>query len=583
MGSGEHQNSEMELDTNQVDSIGIEHEKAIEEPSDIVAYEATGEDLPDGYYWSFNFIGTCTALCLSSVALYMYLLMPSAILAVINNDLGPSKSIAWWSIARTAAQSVTFTLVGRLSDIFGRRWFFIGGNLVALIGTVITAASMSVPQLIIGAAITGIGEAVQNSYNIALPELVKNKHRPIVISAVFASSAPFAAFGSIISTTMVKQGISWRWCFYLPLICIGIAVILLFFCYHPPVYSQLHSNSAEKTKMRQLRELDWVGIVLFIASLVMILLPLGWGGSLFPWKSAATISTLLVGAVLLAVFVFWEARQRGRNPLVPIQLITNRGFMALVACATVGSCCYFPTIFLWPQQIAHIYGITGTYAGWLSCTVGAATALGSMSTGFVIRAFGNSRWVILVASVGMCGFVAGLAALTPDNLNLGIAFTILGPFCVGIIEVSAMALAPLFCLPEDLGLASGLLGTIRSAGASVATAIFSSVLSTRLAVTIPTAITPAAEQAGFDMSKIATLAGAARAGTLDKVPGITHAVIDAVTAALPNAYAAAFKTVYLASLAFGGVAIVGALLTKNAAPYLTDQVSRKLQPKGLRK
>lgn len=106
--------------------------------------------------------------------------------------------IAWWAIGRTAAQSITFTLVGRLSDIFGRRWFFIGGNVVALVGTIITATSHSIAQLAIGSAITGIGEAVQNSYIIALPELVKNKHRPIVVSLVFASSAPFATFGSII-------------------------------------------------------------------------------------------------------------------------------------------------------------------------------------------------------------------------------------------------------------------------------------------------------------------------------------------------------------------------------------------------
>jgi MFS family permease len=106
--------------------------------------------------------------------------------------------IAWWAIGRTAAQSITFTLVGRLSDIFGRRWFFIGGNVVALIGTAVTASSQNIAQLVVGSAITGVGEAVQNSYTIALPELVKNKHRPIVVSLVFASSAPFATFGSII-------------------------------------------------------------------------------------------------------------------------------------------------------------------------------------------------------------------------------------------------------------------------------------------------------------------------------------------------------------------------------------------------
>lgn len=90
-------------------------------------------------------------------------------------------------------------------------------------------------------------------------------------------------------------------------------------------------------------------------------------------------------------------------------------------------------------------------------------------------------------------------------------------------------------------------------------------------------MTPAAQAAGFDMANIKALIAAATAGTLAKVPGITPDVIAAVTAVLPRAYAAAFKTVYLVSIAFGGLAVIASLLTKDAAPYLTTTVSRKLQ------
>lgn len=266
---------------------------------------------------------------------------------------------------------------------------------------------------------------------------------------------------------MIQRGISWRWLFYLPLICITIAVILLILCYHPPSYSQLHA-SRRKTKIQQLRQLDYVGISLYISSIVLILLPLSWGGTMFPWNSPATISTLVLGLVLLIATGFWEAYSEQPSPLIPMHFLKNRGFMSLVVCATIGSCCYFPSVYLWPQQVSQIYSIKGSYAGWLACTVGGATALGTSSTGLFIRSFGNSRIILIVASIGMTAFIAGLAGLTSANLNVGIALTILGPFCVGVIELSALSLAPLFCKPEDLGLASGLLGTIRSAGASIA-------------------------------------------------------------------------------------------------------------------
>lgn len=70
------------------------------------------------------------------------------LLAEINADIGPSPDIAWVSYAYNLVLAVMLCLVGRLSDIFGRRWFFICGNCIALIGCIIAALSTSVPMLI---------------------------------------------------------------------------------------------------------------------------------------------------------------------------------------------------------------------------------------------------------------------------------------------------------------------------------------------------------------------------------------------------------------------------------------------------
>ena len=91
-----------------------------------------------------------------------------------------------------------YTILGRLSDLFGRRWFFIGGNIVALIGIIVGATAQNVDALIVSAAIYGLGETVQLSFNVALGELVPNKYRPAVLSFIFLTNAPFATFSSII-------------------------------------------------------------------------------------------------------------------------------------------------------------------------------------------------------------------------------------------------------------------------------------------------------------------------------------------------------------------------------------------------
>jgi MFS family permease len=78
--------------------------------------------------------------------------------------IGPSTMISWVSVGRTLGVTVGYPFIGRLSDIFGRRWFFIAGNGVAIIDIIIAASAMSVVQLIVGAVIYSIREATQFSF-----------------------------------------------------------------------------------------------------------------------------------------------------------------------------------------------------------------------------------------------------------------------------------------------------------------------------------------------------------------------------------------------------------------------------------
>jgi hypothetical protein len=60
--------------------------------------------------------------------------------------------------------------------------------------------------------------------------------------------------------------------------------------------------------MQALRDLDWMGVFLMNAGLVLFLVAIGLGGTTFPWKSAGFIAPFIVGVVLIAVFIFWEAK-----------------------------------------------------------------------------------------------------------------------------------------------------------------------------------------------------------------------------------------------------------------------------------
>lgn len=64
-----------------------------------------------------------------------------------------------------------------------------------------------------------------------------------------------------------------RWCYYFNTISCGVSVILLGACYFPPNFQQLHT---ELTKMQEFKELDYIGLAIYAASMVLILLGFCW-------------------------------------------------------------------------------------------------------------------------------------------------------------------------------------------------------------------------------------------------------------------------------------------------------------------
>ncbi|KAF2815683.1 uncharacterized protein BDZ99DRAFT_514333 [Mytilinidion resinicola] len=80
--------------------------------------------------------------------------------ALGTNDIGPSSNLLWVPLAYTLSLSVSFLLVGRFSDIFARRWFFIIGNAFAIIGTIMGATAKTVNTIVGGNVFNGLGAAI---------------------------------------------------------------------------------------------------------------------------------------------------------------------------------------------------------------------------------------------------------------------------------------------------------------------------------------------------------------------------------------------------------------------------------------
>ncbi|KPI41091.1 putative MFS-type transporter YusP [Cyphellophora attinorum] len=556
---------------------GHEH-VAIHNDTYDIAESALGQNLPKNYYRSVGFIGTVVGLCFGNISNYTGWVLPSNSLLIINADIGPSPNITWVALSYTLGLTIGFLIIGRLSDIFGRRWFFIIGNGIGCIGAIIGATTNEVDTLIGANLLNGLAGAVQITFTTAISELVPNKHRPIWLGAIFSSSFQFACFGPVIAQAFVTgTSAGWRCSYYINIAMAGAATLCMFFFYHPPTFHQLHVG---RSKMQQVKRQDAVGLVLFTGGLVIFLMGLNWGGSLYPWSSAHVIGTIVVGFVALVAFVIYDAKLHKGDPLLPMHLFKSPGYLAMVVTATVGSIVYYGMNVLWPQQIAFLFGGSAIHKGWLACVVGGGALLGQIIAAVLCQYIKRSRFILIGCAASLLAFCAAMIDVEVGDEAKGVAFMLLATTSVGALELCSLAIAPLALPTEDIGVALGALGSIRSGGASVGLAICVAILNNKLTAFVPPRVTEAVTALGLPLSSVpALLTGLTTGVGLDDVPGISPEILAAAAAAQSNAASDAFHYVWYAVVAFAVLALGCACFTINYGQFLTNDVSRKMHGK----
>jgi MFS family permease len=168
-------------------------------------------------------------------------------------------------------------LSGRLTDIFGRRYFFMGASAVGFVGCIVGATAKTIPQLIGAEVITGSAAGSQLSFFWIISEIVPMNRRMLANAAMFLFStptntlAPMVAYGFQYHTT-----IKWRGCFWF-MVAMNVASFMCWFLfYRPPSFKMLHQY---KTPLELAKKFDYVGLGLFTAGLVLFLMGISWVGT----------------------------------------------------------------------------------------------------------------------------------------------------------------------------------------------------------------------------------------------------------------------------------------------------------------
>ncbi|KAJ9151105.1 MFS general substrate transporter [Coniochaeta hoffmannii] len=509
------------------------------------------------------------ALILMYESYLFTLLMPAAVLTYINADLGPDTRYPWITICNSwnLGASIIVTIGGRLSDIAGRRWFLLFGACAAAVGAVVGATGQSINQMIVSGIIFGVGGGFQEMCFACAQELVPNKDRFKTLGVMILANH-FSSFSPIIGYVFIaytKPG--WRSCYWWCFAWEAVTAVMLFFFYHPPTFETKHEDD-HKTKLQLIKEIDYVGLLLFTAGCLFILLALNWGGGLHPWKSSWVIAPLVVGFVCFIALGFWEAYMPLEYPILPPHLFVQwRKFTSFLVVCFVAGMLYYSMNVIWPRQSGLLWVpadkpiIRGVYANLIS--------FGTIIAGWycvgVMPWIKHERWQLIVFMILQTALIGSLASVGINDKAQAIATVILvatvnlppSPLSFGIVSLNLDD-------QTDIGVAVGLISTFRLIGGAIATAIYTSIQSSRYAQVLPGWVESAARSSGFNGSESALLSAAKlnTAVAYNKVPGITNSTISAVQYAVKEANSEAYKIVYLVAIAFGAVAITAAFSTK---------------------
>ncbi|KAK7204237.1 trichothecene efflux pump [Myxozyma melibiosi] len=497
------------------------------------------------------------------------LTMSSSILLQINEDIGPSTDYTWMANSMTLSAAVLSPFVGRLSDIFGRRNFLLFGNILSVIGCVMSATAKRVDIVIGGAVFIGAGSSMHQIAWSALSEMVPRKSRSVALGFFMMSISASTAFGALIAYAMV-QHTTWRDTYWFAFSLNAAASVLVFFFYKT---SQKGIRDEGLTTWQSVKQLDFIGFFLFLSGLVLFQLGISFGGNKFPWKSAGTLAPMIIGLVLLIALGVWEAYTTCPYPLFPrVVLKKVRGFTVVIAVVFLVGMVYYSTAILWPQQVERLYTTDYVGIGLYSCTLSLSGAIFGPVSGYVFVKFKHARilFTVLVTGVTIC---SGAQAVVSPTSYVGstILVAVIGAL-ISSITIISTTMAQLGVPHEYIGVASGLAITSRSVGGTVATVVYTTVLQNDVSSRIGTVVGTALAKAGLPTDEIVNVLYALVEGDQSALASISPNILAAGEYALKLTYAHAFKMVYLVSIAFGGVGMICAAFSMDVDHLLTSQV-----------
>jgi EmrB/QacA subfamily drug resistance transporter len=381
-------------------------------------------------------------------------------------ELGGMDYYSWVFTIYMLTSAVTTILIGRLSDIYGRKPFLLIGIFVFTVGAFLAGTSEDIYQLITYRGIQGLGAGmIMSSAFTAVGDLFSPRERGKwngLMSSVFGLAS---VFGPTMGGYIVDH-FDWHWVFwvFLPLGIVAFALIWILF---------------PKVDKKESQNVDYFGSAFLTLTIVPMLLAFSWAGSKYDWASSQVIGLFAGAAAALAVFIVIE--RKVKNPILPLYLFKNSIFtISNIVGFTLGIGMFGAAMYI-PFFIQGVLGFTATHSSYLTMTMTISLVVASTLSGQIISRTGKYKWLayagLAVTTAGMIGLEFMDVSTTQGML---LVYLITVGFGLGICM-------PVFTLTVQnavdykmLGVATASSQLFRSLGGTVGVAIMGTVMRSRM-------------------------------------------------------------------------------------------------------
>ncbi|RZU52451.1 EmrB/QacA subfamily drug resistance transporter [Krasilnikovia cinnamomea] len=407
----------------------------------------------------------------------------------IADDLHGFNLQAWATTAFLITSTISTPLYGKLSDIYGRRGFFLFAIGVFIVGSILCGLAENMYQLAAFRAIQGIGAGGLMSLALAIigdivPPRERARYQGFFLAVFGTASVIGPILGGFFAGQETILGIDgWRWVFYLN-VPIGIAAMAV-------VAKVLHLPH-HRTDHR----IDWPGALTLIIGLVP-LLTVAEQGREWGWDSSRSLACFVIGALGLIAFVLAE-RAYGDEALLPLRLFRNRTVAVGATSSTIIGMAMFGGLMTVPLYLQIVKGSSPTIAGLQMIPFVVGIMAGSITAGQLIAKTGRYRIFPIVGSVLMAvslGLFALVGADTPLWQTM-LVMVLMGLGLGGNMQPMITAVQNAVS-PREIGVATSTVTFFRSMGGTLGTAIFLSVLFNVLPDKINSAYQKAASSPAF--------------------------------------------------------------------------------------